>query len=91
MPLARGFVGRAWAVLMRGIDADAGIAPHDAQPTLIVHGIEQASRGIRRAPPIICHPAVGEVVVDFARMHDAAFADEVEQELRPLSVPGRPR
>ena len=72
-------------MLVRGVDADAGFAAHYAQHSLVVHGVEQMRGGVRGASPIIGDAAVGKVVIDFAGMDVAAFAHELEQQLRPLA------
>src|SRR5450631_200830 len=48
------------------------------------------SRSVRLASPVILDLAVGEMIVDFLRMHDAALAHEIQQEFGSLSARGRP-
>src|ERR1035438_71177 len=55
-----------------------------------MHGIQEMSRSVRLASPVVLHLAVGEIIVDFLRMHDAALAHEIQQEFGSLSARGRP-
>ena len=79
-----------WLMLMRGVNANSAIAAHNTQQTLVVHSVEQSRRGVRCAAPIILHLAMGEMLIDLARVYSAAFANEVEQELRAFSARSGP-
>src|SRR5579863_4984504 len=39
--------GKSRLMLMRGVNANSGFAAHNTQQTLVVHGVEQSSRGVR--------------------------------------------
>ena len=72
-------VARAGPGSCARVDADACVAPDDAQQPAVVHRIEQMRRRVRGAAPVVGHRAVREVRVDLARVHRAALAHELEQ------------
>src|ERR1700687_2073800 len=78
-------------MLVHSIESYSRRASHHPQQSLVVHGIEQVSRGVRLASPIIPYRAMRKVVIDFLRVDDAAFAHEFQHELSSLSAPARPR
>src|SRR5258708_10364662 len=78
-------------MLVCGVDADAALAPRYTQQAAVMHRVQQLGGGVRRAAPVILHRTVREMVVYFARMHCAAFAYELQQEICPLPACGVPR
>ena len=88
---ACGGIGRPEPVLVRGVDADAALAPRHTQQAAVMHGVQQMGRGARRAAPVVLHRAVREMVIHLARVHGAAFAYELQQELCLLLACGGPR
>ena len=88
--LADCLIGGRRRVLVRRVNANAGIAPHHAEQALIVQGVQQVSRGVRGASPIILDCTVREVVVDFAGVYGAAFTDEIQEKLSPFAASCRP-
>ena len=61
-------------VLVRGVDADARVAPHHAQQPAVVHLVEQMGGRARRAAPVVGHGAELEMLVHLAWVHFAAVA-----------------
>ena len=76
-------------MLVRRIESDPCLAPHDPQQSLIVHVIEQVSRRVRRPSPIVLNAAVSKMLIDLARMHHAALAHKLQQQHGPLFARGR--
>src|SRR5713101_7850295 len=87
---AQDFVAWRGRVLTCRVDADAVLATGHAEQAAIVHRVEQMSGRVRRAAPVVAHRAVGEMIICLARMHTAAFANELEQRFRLLPALGGP-
>jgi hypothetical protein len=87
----RGGIERAVVVFVRGIQANATIAPRHPQQAAVVHAIEQVRGRVRRAAPGVDGAAVREVRVDLARVHRAALAHESEQVSRLALLHHAPR
>src|SRR5437763_15092179 len=81
---ALGCIGRCESVLMGSIDANATVATRHTEHATVEHGVQQMGGGIRRAAPVVRHRAVREMVVDLAWVYRAAFAYELQQEIRLL-------
>ena len=77
-------------VFVRGVDANAALAPDDAQQAPVVHLVEQPRRGARRTSPVVRHAAVRETRVHHARVYGALFAHEFEEALHAFRSAGRP-
>ena len=77
-------------VFAHGIGARAAGTPGHAQQAAIVHAIQQLGAGIGRTTKPVGGLAVGEVRIDFARMHGPAFGDEFAHRLRLLPARRRP-
>ena len=76
---------------MGSIDANATVATRHTEHATVEHGVQQMGGGIRRAAPVVRHRAVREMVVDLAWVYRAAFAYELQQEIRLLLACSRPR
>ena len=74
---------------MRCVKPDPFLAPHHPKLSPVMQRIQHLRRGMRRAAPVILHPAVREMFLDFSRMDDAALIHEIEQQ--PLPFPLRRR
>ena len=73
---AGGAAGVGGRMLDRLVDADAGLAPGDAQEAPVVHAVEQVRGRVARAAPGVGGAAVRELGVDQARMSRAVRLDE---------------
>ncbi len=85
-PGAVGFVRGRPHDLLRAVDPDAGVPPHDAQQPAVVHRVEQVRRRVGGSAPVVRHRPVGEMVVDLARVSLAARAHEIEDRRDPFPL-----
>ena len=76
---------------MQPVDSDAGLAADHAQQAAVMHRIQQMGRRARRAAPVVRHRAEREMIVNLARVHRTANADELQQALDVSAARDAPR
>jgi len=84
-------IRRRGAGLARRVNPNARLAAKDAKQPLVVQGIEQVRRRVRRPTPVVCDPAVREMTIHFPRMRCATFAHERKHALRSRIARGWPQ